>query len=162
MQKRSSLVVLPVLRLLALGLLIALWILPLYFYHRLPDQVPVHFNLGGDADRWGNRTMLWLLPILGTLIYGVLGWLSTRPEQLNYLQKITPENAARQYAQGIWVLQMVRFLALTVFVFVMVNTLRIALGHPPFLQGNGWGLAVLLAFLGFNCYALYRMGKKEV
>src|SRR5262245_3040031 len=38
-------------------------------YGRLPEKVPVHFGFTGEADGWGRRAMVWLLPAIGLLVY---------------------------------------------------------------------------------------------
>ncbi|HEY1429646.1 MAG TPA: DUF1648 domain-containing protein [Candidatus Tumulicola sp.] len=43
-------------------------------YRELPDRVPLHFGLGGNADRFGPRPMIWLivgLQIIVTAGYAV-------------------------------------------------------------------------------------------
>jgi hypothetical protein len=45
-------------------------------YPDLPDQVPIHFNLTGRPDQWGSRSLIWLLPVLGVVLYASLSALS--------------------------------------------------------------------------------------
>jgi len=37
-------------------------------YGDLPDQIPIHYNLRGEADGWGSKAVLWLLPVMGPLL----------------------------------------------------------------------------------------------
>lgn len=53
-------------------MLTALIAIPLYFYDRLPDLIPIHFNLFGEVDGYGSKQMIWLWPALGLAIYGGL------------------------------------------------------------------------------------------
>lgn len=39
------------------------------FYGRLPDEIVLHFNVRGEADRWGDRNVIWILSSLPLLIY---------------------------------------------------------------------------------------------
>ena len=41
-------------------------------WNDLPEQVPLHWNLQGEVDRWGSRDELWLIPVLTTLLIYVL------------------------------------------------------------------------------------------
>ncbi len=48
---------------------ISLWILILapyiylfFQYESMPDQMPMHYNINGEIDRWGSKENLWLLP----------------------------------------------------------------------------------------------------
>lgn len=36
---------------------------------RLPDRIPTHFDISGQPNAWGSPTILWLLPIVGTVVY---------------------------------------------------------------------------------------------
>jgi len=40
--------------------------------NELPTRVAVHFNMRGEANGWGPKTFVWILPVIATLLYGVL------------------------------------------------------------------------------------------
>lgn len=41
-------------------------------WNDLPEQVPLHWNLQGEVDRWGSRSELWIIPMVTTLlVYGI-------------------------------------------------------------------------------------------
>jgi uncharacterized membrane protein len=35
-----------------------------YSWHELPERVPTHFNINGEADDWSHRTILFFLPCI--------------------------------------------------------------------------------------------------
>lgn len=37
-------------------------------YTALPDQIPVHFNLAGEVDRWGGKGSIWFLPVFSLIL----------------------------------------------------------------------------------------------
>lgn len=41
-------------------------------YGDLPDEVPIHFNLSGEADRWGPKGFIFVAPTIMAVIIGVL------------------------------------------------------------------------------------------
>ena len=41
-------------------------------YSHLPDQIPLHFDIHGEVDRWGGRESIWLTAFLPIGIYGLL------------------------------------------------------------------------------------------
>ena len=49
---------------LSVVVLILGWSLALSVYPRLPERVPVHFGLRGEADRWGGRWMIFMIPLV--------------------------------------------------------------------------------------------------
>ena len=70
---------------------------PAYHYNELASEIPQHFGLDGQPDRYGSKTMVWLLPGLGILLYGGMWYLNKFPYIFNYTRTITQENAERQY-----------------------------------------------------------------
>lgn len=41
-------------------------------WNDLPERVPLHWNLQGEADRWGSRAELWAVPTVTTLLVYVI------------------------------------------------------------------------------------------
>ncbi len=66
--------------------LILYWILILYHYPNLPEQIPTHFNIMGEADALGSKSNIFLLPAIATAI--ILGMGSTK--------RIKVDKSARQ------------------------------------------------------------------
>ena len=77
--------------------LAGLWLLVIYGYQTLPETIPTHFNLKGEVDGYGPIWMLNFMPILCSVMFPGMIWLSRVPHRFNYLVKITPENALAQY-----------------------------------------------------------------
>jgi uncharacterized membrane protein len=46
-----------------------LWILTLSFYDKLPDIIPIHFDLLGQPNDHGSKLTIMFLPIIGTLVF---------------------------------------------------------------------------------------------
>ena len=61
--------------------LILYWILILYYFQYLPEQIPTHFNIMGEADALGSKSNIFLLPAIATAI--VLGMGSTKRSKVN-------------------------------------------------------------------------------
>jgi uncharacterized membrane protein len=56
---------------LAIIILIVGWWVAFGSYPRLPETIPVHFGLRGEADGWGRRWMIFLLPIISTTVFTI-------------------------------------------------------------------------------------------
>jgi uncharacterized membrane protein len=52
-------------------LLILSWWLALAVYARLPDTIPVHFDLSGEPDAWGGKLMVFLLPAVQAILLAI-------------------------------------------------------------------------------------------
>lgn len=105
-------------------LLLTYWGLILYFQQLINGKVVTHFNLDGVPDSYGGKETLTTLPTYATVLYGVLTLASFFPRYLNYLDEITPENAAFQYRRAATTLKLWKFLV--VGVFLLLSTLSIA------------------------------------
>jgi uncharacterized membrane protein len=108
------------LELLGHTLLILLWSITLYIFFKLPQIIPIHFNLKGEADGYGNKLMLLLLPTLATILHAGLTQLNKYPHIFNYMVKITEDNAVRQYTMATRMIRFVKLAMLIIFLIVVV------------------------------------------
>ena len=75
----------------------AMWLLALLplalvavLYARLPDQVPMHWGIDGEVNRWGSKSELWLMGALGplfALLFQFLPRLDPRKRSYEKFQK---------------------------------------------------------------------------
>ena len=60
-------------------------IVSLFSFSLLPEQIPAHFNLAGEVDRWGSRLEIFFLPVLvvalGLLFRRWIEWTLRRQTQ---------------------------------------------------------------------------------
>ncbi|EUJ37127.1 DUF1648 domain-containing protein [Brochothrix campestris] len=65
-------------------------------YQALPKIVPMHFNFAGEIDGYAGRASVWLLPIIGFLMWLLLFVIGAHPEKHNYMF-LTEANKRAQY-----------------------------------------------------------------
>ena len=118
-------------------LIAAMWAFALAVYPRLPDRVPTHWNLRGEADGWGGPGAAFLFPAIatGTVLLMML------------LPRIDPRRANWEKFRG----ELRLFVTVLVLVFAWIQA--VALG-----AALGWnvdtgravmgGVGVLLAVIG--------------
>ena len=96
--------------LIVLGLL-SMWILAIYAYLTLPQEVPAHFGLSGEPTRYGDKSTFLILPAafsIGPVIFLLLAkyrftlinkhpYLINLPAFFTYISKIPKER------RGLWV-----------------------------------------------------------
>ncbi|GAB4318149.1 MAG: hypothetical protein Kow0074_07160 [Candidatus Zixiibacteriota bacterium] len=110
------------------ALIVALWLVPLLTYTSLPDRIPVHFNLDGQADRWEEKSLqsLFLIPaiwtVVGTLIFVLLRY----RRAFNYPQKDEVNKLPEPYQQPVHVLNRRFILAIFVIIGAMFVYLEYA------------------------------------
>ena len=75
-------------------LLIIIWILTILNYCESSIAVPIHFNLSGKPDGYGDRLTLLFIPIIPTVIYFAFTKMNKYPHLFNYTGTITEHNTS--------------------------------------------------------------------
>ncbi len=108
--------------------LVVMWGLTLYTFFKLPTTIPTHFNASGQADDYGNKLTLFILPGLATIIYFGLTQLNKYPHIFNYMTKITEDNAQKQYTIVTRMLRFLKLVILIIFSLIILFTYLTATG----------------------------------
>ncbi|MCH1626984.1 DUF1648 domain-containing protein [Fredinandcohnia quinoae] len=126
-------------------------------WRNLPDQVPSHFNAMGEPDDWSGKGMIFLLPVIGTVIFFSTFVVSRFPQLFNYPVKVTKENAERLYVISRKMLTIINFELVIFFAIGTWEIVEVAHG------GKGLGIWYLPVFLvvifGTIGYYMYRTFK---
>jgi len=108
----------------------------------LPQTIPTHFDAAGNADDWGPKGMIWLLPAISVvmipslLIFRHFPWLSNTPV------KITEENAKYQYGLLVRLLSILACVVSLLFLALVNDTISIASGGASLL--GSWFIPTFL------------------
>jgi len=93
----------------------------------LPDQIATHFNVAGEADRYGSKWTLWLLVGLMFLMYA-LRFINPKMNKLySYPVKITEDNKGRQFELVSSYMQVVIFESIVLIAFIQWSTINNAI-----------------------------------
>jgi uncharacterized membrane protein len=105
---------------LHIALIIAQWVLPLAMMSSLPDQVPVHFDLAGNPDRFASKTSweMWLGSSIGTVLGMIVIVLMRFPGAYNVPRKA--EIAALPATQRERMHDIMREMLLAIFTVVQI------------------------------------------
>jgi hypothetical protein len=71
------------LEIVALGGILCTVLALLQSWGNLPESIPIHFGITGQPDHWGSKSILWLLPTMGTCLYLVLTLSPLLPQLLD-------------------------------------------------------------------------------
>ena len=144
-----------VLEVVAIFSLIASIVLTVWHYSALPETVESHFNLSGVPDDTGPKKLMWLLPIMATVIYAGLTWLTRRPHALNYPVEITESNASAQYSNAVVMIRLLKTVILGQSASLIFFQHKVVLGHAEKLPG--WWLPVtMICVLGTVVWYIVR------
>ena len=134
-----------IVELLGIISIVAIWILVITSYGKLPDKIPIHYNLNGEVDRISAKESIFALPIIATILFLGLTLLNRYPHHFNYLTKITEENAYNQYSITT---KMIRFLKLIVVVIFGIIEWKTIQNAQSTADGLGmWFLPIMLVII---------------
>ncbi|MEI3613987.1 DUF1648 domain-containing protein [Pseudogracilibacillus sp. SO30301A] len=71
-----------------------------FAYQHLSDTIPIHFNTQGDADNWGSKNTVFIMPGITIILFVGIYFLSKFPHFYNYTVEVTEENAPRIYTEA--------------------------------------------------------------
>ncbi|AXI00877.1 DUF1648 domain-containing protein [Sporosarcina sp. PTS2304] len=119
-------------------------------WNQMPDQIPAHFGLDGEVDRYGSKAELLLLPLIGIALWIGLSVLEKYPHTFNYIN-LRADNIDVQYRYGMLFMNATKNISTLLMVFIMWQMNGIALGQIETLNMPVFiGILVLLfAVVGF-------------
>lgn len=110
----------------------------------LPDRVAIHFS-NGEADGWGTKYNLFLLPILAVLWWAGANFFVKRPEKLN-LPNTTEENREAMLFKGKKIMAIIQNAITMMFLFLNEEAAQNAAGHQSQIL---MGFVIFLLLISF-------------
>ena len=110
---------------------VLLWGFTLIHFKDLPAEIPIHYNAKGIPDGFDTRIHIWGLPIIASVLFGLLNGLQKRKG----IQQIERQ-----------LLQWMQLLILIIFTYIQLQTFFVAVNK---IDGLGsWFLpAVMIGFM---------------
>jgi len=125
--------------------LLAIWIMSIIGYSKLPDIIPIHYNFTGEANAFGGKINILLLPVIATILFVGLTLVNKYPHIFNYPTKITEENALRQYTIATRLVRYMKLFVVLIFGFIVFTIIQ---------NANELNTLVLPVALGFTVLLL--------
>ena len=124
--------------------LAAIWVLVLANYPSMPDIIPTHFNAAGNADDYGNKSTIFLLPIIATVVFVIMTVVNQFPHIFNNTTGIKPKTE-EDYTNATRMLRYLKLAIALVFLWIIIRTTQTKPGQPATL--GAWFLPVTLALI---------------
>lgn len=125
----------------------------------LPDQVPTHYNFAGEADAWGGKANVWLVPVVAGFACAVVEVCARlRPDHINVPVKIRPEFRMESYR----VMRTMCFglnvqIALTFFLIQLASLLNV----PKLTQASFAVIFLMALTVALACLKVKRINQRE-
>ena len=140
---------------------VGIWALPLINYSILHEIIPIHFNGAGKANGFGNKTLIFILPIISTLLFIGLTILNKRPHIFNYPSQITKENAVHQYTNATRMMRVLKLVIVLLFGLIIFKTIENVNGNADGL--GTWFLPFTIGlFISLTIYFLIISMKDKI
>lgn len=127
------------------AVLLLMWIWILIHYAGLPDIIPIHYNGAGEADGFGLKGNILILPALATVLFAGFTLLNQFPHIFNYPVCITEENASGQYRNMTRMVRYLKLILVAILGFIEFKT--IANVHNNTQELGTWFLPLVLAIV---------------
>lgn len=150
-----------IIELAGFAFLLFLIALPIIFLKDMPDEIPVHFNAAGLPDGYGSRSTIWLLPIIGTVMYVLMTVLSFFPQIYNFPVKITPDNVIVQYRLATRLMRILKTVILMTFSFILYQTIKTVKGDAAGLGKSFLPIFLIITFGVIVFYIVQSFNNKE-
>ena len=126
--------------------IVASWIVLLLNFAEIPETVPVHFNLQGEADRFGSKNELFLVQGIASVLYAGMVVLALFPQAHNMPTTLTEENKEEKWKLSAQFIRVVNLVVSSIFLSLTVTSVHNALIGVD--DQNPATLFVLLGILG--------------
>lgn len=92
----------------------------------LPQQVAIHFNIAGEADNWGSKYVLLLIPVIVLFMTLAMEAVEKHPEWHNYPASKTKANEQAMYKISQRTMNLVKNAILLIFSLLQLEMIRSA------------------------------------
>jgi len=117
-------------------------LLPAFYFNRLPEAIPVHFNFFGRPDGFGSKLAIWVLPLISALLYAGLHLLPKLIESQKPKPKEDARLLGRKQHSVLGLLIILKTILSFAFTYITLATIMVA-----FDDWAGLGWAFLPVFL---------------
>jgi uncharacterized membrane protein len=124
-------------------LIISFWGFTITSYANLPDIIPTHYNVAGQADGFGGKATILTLPLIATALFVGMTILNKFPHIFNYPTNITQDNALRQYTNATRMIRYLKLIIIVIFGLIAFKTIQ-----NSNEKANGLGIWFLLMTVG--------------
>lgn len=116
-------------------------------YKSLPDSLPRHFGSDGVPDAYGGKGIIWVLPIVGLILYLIVGLISYAPDLINLPFKPSPEKTEFYKMKYSRMLRILNVAMVCIFAFLTFQSAQIGFGNQPQLP-QYFSLVAITLLLG--------------
>ena len=140
---------------------IALIAIPAYYFDRLPEEIPIHFDAQGTPGNYNKKSLIWLISGIGIVMVVGLRLIRDQKESFNYPVAITEKNKEVQYQLARRLLQFIAVICGVMFSGILWSIVKVATQEWTRAPGFVIPVFILVLFGGLIVYmrAVYRANR---
>jgi len=103
---------------ISISLLVGYTIFLIIVWRKIPNVLPTHFEAAVEADSYGKKITLILMPILGYMILFAIIFFERFPNIWNFPVEVTDRNRNRLYMLSFQMMAVVKIMMVVLFIYI--------------------------------------------
>lgn len=110
---------------LTLAVLMGKIIFMVIYWHKIPDIIPIHYDLFGNINGWGSKYIVICIPIMSVFIYILMTFVEKHPRLWNTGITINEKNKIAVYRNLLHLLCTSKLIVVSFFTYLTFHTIFI-------------------------------------
>jgi uncharacterized membrane protein len=140
-----------------------LWIYTAISYSPLPATIPTHFNWKGEVDGYGSKELLWIIPVIVTIIVSIFSFIKKNPDVMNKYsypkRELTPEEFERRVQLSTRLLRTMQLSISIVFNIITFEIVRAVSNRKSDMSFYTIPGLIIMMMIPVGIY-IYKMNRK--
>lgn len=125
-------------------------LLPIMFWSKIPDEIPMHYNAAGVVDKWSDKSSLILLFFVVLMLIGVMS-IAVYVVRINMESKYSKEVEKSTMRIAYPIIVILNLVVQVMFAYITFCTVTCRALGSMFLPGFLIAIFVLLGYLVYKC-----------
>lgn len=130
-------------------------------YTSLPKIIPSHSNVQGKIDGFSERSSIWILMTITTVLAVGMYVLTKYPHIHNHLEEITEENAVRNYKKSCRFLRIVNLFTTLIMLYIVYSIIEKATRNDLVLESSFMCIIIIFSVIMPLILYIYTLKKKK-
>ncbi len=129
---------------------LASWIIAIYYWDKLPQVIPIHFGISGQADDWANKSIFYvfLIPFLQTLILGMFIFLYYKPQYSDIPTTMWLTTLDKKHREHAFELIRIMLVGMSLWLGVLFTYLTYAMNYSSVKSDAGLSTPIMFSIIG--------------
>jgi len=137
----------------AIALLLII-VVPIVSYSSLSAEIPIHYDIYGEADGYGDKSTIFIITTLAIITYIAISVLQRKPPMYNFPVAVKDDNREQLYILGAKMLIRIKLLIMALFLSANIKSAPISEKANSAITWIFYSIIALIAII-----SVYYIGK---